>query len=145
MGEIRPKKCEGRELTKDQLAGDAVVRRGEEGADRPRDLPRAAQDRRLQGHRLAAGARRPHPQHDEQGAPKPLITPIFPAFFRFFPVSPGTSGRALWIPGVQTLKMGEKWGKMGKKWVRNEITGLQKTVLMHASAHLAGCAGGRGG
>ena len=34
--------------------------------------------------------------------------------------------------------MGEKWGKMGKKWVRNEITGLQKTLLMHASAHLAG-------
>ena len=34
--------------------------------------------------------------------------------------------------------MGEKWGKMGKKWVRNEITGVQKTVLMHASAHLAG-------
>ena len=32
--------------------------------------------------------------------------------------------------------MGEKWGKMGKKWVKNEITGLQKTVLMHASAHL---------
>ena len=33
--------------------------------------------------------------------------------------------------------MGEKWGKMGKKWVKNEITGLQKTVLMHASARLA--------
>eukprot|EP01045_Picozoa_sp_COSAG04_P013546 COSAG04_NODE_965_length_9140_cov_5.526048_11_plen_77_part_00 len=33
--------------------------------------------------------------------------------------------------------MGEKWGRMGKKWVRNEITGLQKTVLMHASAHQA--------
>ena len=26
---------------------------------------------------------------------------------------------------------------MGKKWVKNEITGLQKTALMHASAHLA--------
>ena len=70
------------------------------------------------------------------GAPKPLITPIFPDFFRFFPVFPWTSGCVLWIPGVQTLKMGEKWGKMGKKWVKNEITGLQKTVLMHASAHL---------
>ena len=34
--------------------------------------------------------------------------------------------------------MGEKWGKMGKKWVRNEITGVQKTVLMHASARLNG-------
>ena len=33
--------------------------------------------------------------------------------------------------------MGEKWGKMGKKWVKNEITGVQKTVLMHASARLA--------
>ena len=32
--------------------------------------------------------------------------------------------------------MGEKWGKMGKKWVKNEITGVQKTVLMHASARL---------
>ena len=32
--------------------------------------------------------------------------------------------------------MGEEWGKMGKKWVKNEVTGLQKTVLMHASAHL---------
>ena len=30
--------------------------------------------------------------------------------------------------------MGEKWGGMGKKWVRNGITGVQKTVLMHASA-----------
>ena len=40
--------------------------------------------------------------------------------------------------------MGEKWGKMGKKWVRNEVTGVQKTVLMHASAHLAGV-GARGG
>ena len=28
-------------------------------------------------------------------------------------------------------------GKMGKKWVKNGITGLQKTALMHASAHLA--------
>ena len=36
--------------------------------------------------------------------------------------------------------MGEKWGKMGKKWVRNEVTGVQKTVLMHASAHLV-CGG----
>ena len=25
---------------------------------------------------------------------------------------------------------------MGKKWVKNEITGLKKTALMHASAHL---------
>ena len=25
---------------------------------------------------------------------------------------------------------------MGKRWVQNEITGLQKTALMHASAHL---------
>ena len=33
--------------------------------------------------------------------------------------------------------MGERWGKMGKRWVKNEITGLQKTALMHASAHLA--------
>ena len=74
-----------------------------------------------------------------QGAPKPLITPIFHDFYRFFPVFPWTSGRVLWIPGVQTLKMGEKWGKMGKKWVKNEITGLQKTALMHASAHLAPC------
>ena len=32
--------------------------------------------------------------------------------------------------------MGERWGKMGKKWVKNEITGLQKTALMHASAGL---------
>ena len=67
-------------------------------------------------------------------APKLLITPIFPEFSRFFPVFPGTSGRVLWIPGVQTEKMGEKWGKMGKKWVKNEITGVQKTVLMHALA-----------
>ena len=70
------------------------------------------------------------------GAPKLLITPIFPDFFRFFPVFPWTSGRVLWIPGVQTLKMGEKWGKMGKKWVKKIITGVEKTVLMHASAHL---------
>ena len=76
------------------------------------------------------------------GAPKPLITPIFPDFYRFFPVFPGTSGCVLWIPGVQTEKMGEKWGKMGKKWVKNEVTGVQKTVLMHASAHLG--PGGRG-
>ena len=33
--------------------------------------------------------------------------------------------------------MGERWGKMGKRWVKNEITGLQKTALMHASAGLA--------
>ena len=65
------------------------------------------------------------------------MTPIFHDVFRFFPVFPGTSGRAPWIPGVQTLKMGERWGKMGKKWVKNEITGLQKTALMHASAGLA--------
>ena len=38
--------------------------------------------------------------------------------------------------------MGERWGEMGKKWVKNEITGLQKTALMHASA---GPAGGRSG
>ena len=70
------------------------------------------------------------------GRPKLLITPIFHEFFRFFPVFPWTFGRAPWIPGVQTLKMGERWGKMGKKWVKNEITGLQKTALMHASAGL---------
>ena len=52
-------------------------------------------------------------------APKPLITPFLTDFSRFFPVFPWTSGCVLWIPGVQTLKMGEKWGKMGKKWVRN--------------------------
>ena len=69
-------------------------------------------------------------------SPKLLITPIFHDFFRFFPVFPGTFGRAPWIPGVQTVKMGERWGKMGKKWVKNGITGLQKTALMHASAHL---------
>ena len=74
---------------------------------------------------------------DLPSAPKPLITPIFPEFSRFFPVFPGTSGRVLWIPGVQTLKMGEKWGKTGKKWVKNEVTGVEKTALMHASAHLA--------
>ena len=44
-------------------------------------------------------------------------------FFRFLPVFPGTSGRAPWIPGVQTLKMGERWGKMGKKWAKNGIKG----------------------
>ena len=55
-----------------------------------------------------------------QGAPKPLITPIFPDFFRFFPVFPWTSGRVLWIPGVQTLKMGEKWGNTGKEWVKHD-------------------------
>merc|ERR1712093_378301 len=43
------------------------------------------------------------------GAPKPLITPIFPDFFRFFPVFPWTSSHVPRIPGV----------------------------LMHASAHLA--------
>ena len=47
------------------------------------------------------------------GAPKLLIAPIFPDFSRFFPVFPGTSGRAVWIPGVQTEKMGERWGEMG--------------------------------
>ena len=51
-------------------------------------------------------------------APKPLITPIFPDFFRFFPVFPWTSGRVLWIPGVQTLKMGEKRGKTGRPFRR---------------------------
>ena len=70
--------------------------------------------------------------------PKLLITPIFPDFFRFFPVFPWTSGCVLWIPGVQTLKMGEKWGKMGKKWVKKIITGVEKRVLMHASARLEG-------
>jgi len=33
--------------------------------------------------------------------------------------------------------MGEKWGKMGKKWVKKIITGVEKRVLMHASARLA--------
>ena len=33
-----------------------------------------------------------------------------------YPHFPQTSGRVLWIPGVQTLKMGGKWGKMGKTW-----------------------------
>ena len=42
--------------------------------------------------------------------PKLLITPIFHDFFRFLPVFPWTFGRAPWIPGVQTLKMGERWG-----------------------------------
>ena len=71
---------------------------------------------------------------NKPGAPKLLITPIFPDFFRFFPVFPWASGCVPWIPGVQTLKMGERWGKMGKQWVKNEITGVQKTALMHASA-----------
>ena len=62
------------------------------------------------------------------GAPKLLTTPIFHDFFSIFPVFPGTSGRVPWIPGVQTLKMGERWGKMGKQRVKNEITGLQKTA-----------------
>jgi len=55
--------------------------------------------------------------------PKPF-TPV-PEFSRFFSVLPRTFGRAFWIPGVQTLKMGEKWEmfKMGK----NEIKTLQKT------------------
>ena len=34
--------------------------------------------------------------------------------------------------------MGEKWGKMGKKWVTKIITGVEKRVLMHASARLGG-------
>ena len=92
--------------------------------------------RRRRGQRRARVRRLAH-RRELPGAPKLLITPIFPDFYRFFPIFPWTSGRALWIPGVQTLKMGEKWGKMGKKWVKNEITGVQKTVLMHASAHLA--------
>ena len=83
------------------------------------------------------GARARRGLADEQGAPEPLITPFLTDFSRFFPVFPWTSGCVLWIPGVQTLKMGEKWGKMGKKWVKNGITGVEKTVLMHASAHLA--------
>ena len=58
----------------------------------------------------------------DPGAPKPLITPIFHDFFRFFPVFPGTFGRAPWIAGVQTLKMGKRWGKMGKKWVKYAAT-----------------------
>ena len=39
--------------------------------------------------------------------PKLLITPIFPDFFRFFPVFPWTSSHVPRIPGVQTEKMGE--------------------------------------
>ena len=39
--------------------------------------------------------------------------------------------------------MGERWGKMGKKWVKNGITGVQKTALMHASAHLGHAGAGR--
>ena len=35
--------------------------------------------------------------------------------------------------------MGEKWGKMGNKWVKNELTGVEKTVLMHASAQVIAC------
>ena len=58
------------------------------------------------------------------GRPKFLITPIFHDSFRFFPVFPGTFGRVPWIPGVQTVKMGERWGKMGKEWVKNGITGV---------------------
>ena len=27
---------------------------------------------------------------------------------------------------------------MGKKWIKNEVTGVEKTALMHASAHLEG-------
>ena len=70
---------------------------------------------------------RPHrPGHLPPGAPKLLITPIFPDFSRFFPVFPWTSSRVPRIPGVQTEKMGEKWGKMGKKWAKNEITGLRR-------------------
>ena len=71
-----------------------------------------------------------------QVGPSFLITPIFHVFFRFFPVFPWTFGRVSWIHGVQTLKMGERWGNMGKQWVKNGIAGLQKTALMHASAHL---------
>ena len=76
------------------------------------------------------------PRRQTPGRPKLLITPFLHDLSRFFPVFPGTSGRVSWIPGVQTLKMGERWGKTGKKWVKNEITGLQKTALMHALAHL---------
>ena len=39
--------------------------------------------------------------------------PYFPRFSRFSPVFSWTSGRALWIPGAQTEKMGERWGKTG--------------------------------
>ena len=63
-----------------------------------------------------------------------LITPIFSVFSRFFPVFPWTSGRARWIPGVQTVKMGERWGKVGKRCVKNGITVRdspdEKTALM---------------
>ena len=54
------------------------------------------------------------------GRPKLLIAPIFHDLFRF-PVFPWTFGRVPWIPGVQTLKMGERWGKMGKKWAKDGI------------------------
>ena len=54
------------------------------------------------------------PGGDEAGSPD---SPGDHDFFRFFPVFPLLFGRAPWIPGVQTLKMGEKWEmfKMGKK------------------------------
>ena len=102
-----------------RVVGDLVVDAA------PVRAVRGAQCRRLSDRESACGL---------PGRPKLLITPIFHDFSRFFPVFPGTSGRAPWIPGVQTLKMGERWGKMGKKWVKNGITGVQKTALMHASA-----------
>ena len=34
--------------------------------------------------------------------------------------------------------MGEEWGKVGRKWVKNGMKSLQKTVLMHASAGQGG-------
>ena len=95
----------------------------------PRSIVREKAER---GHRRSAGRAAVGALREPR--PKPLITPIFPDFYRFFPVFPWTSGRVLWIPGVQTEKTGEKWGKMGKKWVKSEITGVEKRVLMHASA-----------
>ena len=41
----------------------------------------------------------------------PNFVTLFSTSFRFFPVFPWTCGRAPWIPGVQTLKMGERWGR----------------------------------
>ena len=57
MGEIRPKKCEGRELTKDQLAGDW---RGC-AAERRAAADSAWAGDRVRLHYLAQGARNPHP------------------------------------------------------------------------------------
>lgn len=38
------------------------------------------------------------------------MNPFSPIFLDFFPFFPGLLA-VLWIPGVQTEKMGEKWGK----------------------------------